>query len=271
MAVKNRIEEQEVVAGGLSWRVAVSGPKSGAPVLLLHGFPEYWGSWLPQIPALAAAGYRVYAPDLPGYGSTDAPADYSIGALAGAIADLRIKLAQEGMHVIGHDWGGIIGHALAYLHPQAVLSFVAACAPHPGAFDGVLRDPRQILRSWYVGAFQIPGIEFLLSNKQLIEKTARGSVTEIDDPAAMRRALSYYRANLRPWNLSGARVGKIEQPGLVIHARRDPAIGEPIMRATADQFEDLRGFKVLDCGHFVQRLCTDRFNSELLAFLGEVA
>lgn len=271
MSSKDAIREEEFVAAGLRWRVATAGPKEGPPVMLLHGFPEYWGTWLPQIPALASEGFRVYVPDLPGYGGTEAPGSYAIDDVARALADLRIQLAQEGLHVVGHDWGGIIAQALASQHPEAVLSLVAACAPHPGALSGVLRDPAQMLRSWYVMAFQVPFVERALGHKDLIERLARGAVTEIDDAAAMARALAYYRTNLRPWRLSRPRGGRISQPGLVIHAARDPAIGEPLMRATADRFDDLRAFRIIDGGHFLQRFRTDELNAELLGFLREVA
>jgi pimeloyl-ACP methyl ester carboxylesterase len=238
-------------------------------VLLLHGFPEYWGTWRKQIPALAEAGYRVYAADLPGYGGTDAPHSYELEELAGAIADLRIELEQDGVHLVGHDWGGMVGHAVASLHPHAVLSLSAICAPHADAFSGVLRDPFQLVRSWYVGAFQIPGVEHLLSSKKLIENVARGSVTEIDSAEEMARALAYYRTNLRPWKLR-RKIGSVEQPSLLVHAARDPAIGHSLMEATTEHLEDLRDFLVIDSGHFVQRSRTDELNDALLGFLNEV-
>jgi pimeloyl-ACP methyl ester carboxylesterase len=150
-----------------------------------------------------------------------------------------------------------------------VLSLTAICAPHADAFAGFLRDPRQLLRSWYVGAFQIPGIEHLLSSKQVIENVARGSVTEIDSAQEMGRALAYYRANLRPWNLRRS-IGPVKQPALLIHAGRDPAIGEALMEATTEHLEDIRDFLVIDGGHFVQRSRSEQLNNALLGFLNEV-
>jgi pimeloyl-ACP methyl ester carboxylesterase len=271
MAALQTIEEQTMFAGGLSWRVAVAGPEDGPAVLLLHGFPEYWATWRPQIPALARAGFRVYAPDLPGYGGTDEPDSYDIEELANCIADLRIQLDQDGVHLVGHDWGGMIGHVVASQHPHAVRSFVAACAPHPAAFSSVLRDPSQLLKSYYVALFQIPGIEYLLGRKETLERLSPQSVSRIEDPEAMRRALSYYRTNLAPWKLGRAKVGRIEQPGLVIHAARDVAIGRTLMEATAAQFDDLHDFKIIDGTHFLQVSRTEEFNATLLSFLSEVA
>jgi pimeloyl-ACP methyl ester carboxylesterase len=265
-------EEETMFAGGLRWRVAVAGPEDGPPVLLLHGFPEYWATWVPQITALSGAGFRVFAADLPGYGGTDEPDSYEASEVAHSLADLRIQLHQDGVHVVGHDWGGMIAHVLASEHPQAVLSLVAVCAPHPGSFMGVLRDPVQLLRSGYVALFQIPGIEHVIGRKELIERFSPEAVSEIEDSDAMRRALSYYRANLAPWKLGGMKAGRIQQPGLVIHAEKDVTIGRSLMEATAEQFDDLRNFEVIEgATHFVQRSRTDALNSSLLEFLREVS
>ncbi|MEA2499126.1 MAG: hypothetical protein QOH26_1531 [Actinomycetota bacterium] len=263
------VAEETIFAGGLNWRIAVAGPESGPTVLLLHGFPEYWRTWESQIPALADAGFRVYAADLPGYGGTDEPPSYAMDELARCVADLRIELDQDGVHLIGHDWGGMIGHVVATQHPHAVRSLVAACAPHADVFGGVLRDPRQLLRSWYVALFQIPGIEHLVGKKSVIDRASPRCVTEIDSASEMARALEYYRANLRPWKLR-QRLGRVEQPGLVIHGARDPAIGRDLMEATAAMFDDLRGFEVIDGGHFVHRTRAAEFNGAVLDFLRSV-
>ena len=124
-----------------------------------------------------------------------------------------------------------------------------------------------MLRSWYVGFFQVPKVEGFLSERQRIEKVMPGAETEIEDGAGMARALAYYRANLQPWGLKGSRVGRIKQPGLVIHAEKDRHIGARLMEATAEQFDDLRAFERIDCGHFVHRDCAAAFNDVLLKFL----
>ena len=265
------INEEFVTAGGMTWRMGVTGPEDGAPVVLLHGFPEYWRTWTKVMPALAGEGYKVYAPDLPGYGGTDEPASYDLAELASSVADLLRRIDEDGVHLIGHDWGGITGHAVAYVHPETVKSYVAACAPHPASFGSGRRDPRQLVRSWYIGAFQIPMIEQAIGHKAFIEKAAAGCRTEIDSPEKMRRALAFYRANLKPWLPLKLRVGNITQPGMVIHAQKDVAITSQIMEVTARQFDDLREYVALPCPHFLHNQCPDQLNSALLRFLREVA
>src|SRR5947209_14470052 len=96
---------------------------SGPPVVLLHGFPEFWYAWRHQIPALAAAGFRVVAPDQRGYNLSDKPPDvgsYRLENLAGDVAGLIRATGRERAAVVGHDWGGAVAWAIAMRHPERV-------------------------------------------------------------------------------------------------------------------------------------------------------
>jgi epoxide hydrolase 4 len=259
--------EEFVAAGGIDWRVGVAGPAAGRTVVLLHGFPEYWRTWSAQFLPLTAAGFRVVAPDLPGYGGTEEPPSYEIKDLGELVAELCRVVDPRGVDLVGHDWGGMIAQVAAADHPEAIQRLGVACAPHPATFSGALRDPLQILRSWYVGLFQVPKVEGVLSEGTRLEKVIPGAVSEIEDSTQLARALAYYRANLQPWGLKGSRTGRITQPGLVIHAEKDRHIGARLMEATAEMFDDLRAFERIDSGHFVQRERADLFNDILLRFL----
>src|SRR5829696_83120 len=84
---------------------------AGPLVLLLHGFPEFWYAWRHQIPALAAAGYRVVAPDMRGYNTSAKPpgvGNYTIDKLVGDVRGLVRHLGEERATVVGHDWGGAV-------------------------------------------------------------------------------------------------------------------------------------------------------------------
>ncbi|EHA8591454.1 bifunctional epoxide hydrolase 2-like [Cocos nucifera] len=99
----------------------------GPPVLLLHGFPELWYSWRHQISGLAARGYRAIAPDLRGYGDTDAPPDvasYSIFHIVGDLVALLDALALQHVFVVGHDWGALIAWNLCMFRPDRVKALV---------------------------------------------------------------------------------------------------------------------------------------------------
>jgi pimeloyl-ACP methyl ester carboxylesterase len=93
----------------------------GPLVLLCHGWPESWYSWRHQLPALAAAGFRVVAPDQRGYGLTDAPSAveaYDIFQLAGDLVGLVHALGETQAVLIGHDWGSILAAPTALMRPD---------------------------------------------------------------------------------------------------------------------------------------------------------
>ncbi len=148
---------REISANGIRLHVAECG--EGPLVVLLHGFPEFWWSWRHQLTALADHGYRAVAVDLRGYGDSDKPPrGYDLWTLAGDVAGLIRALGEPRAHVVGHDWGGIIGWTLTALHPRLVQSLAVLSVPHPLAFrSSVVRDPRgQGLASAYALGFQLP-------------------------------------------------------------------------------------------------------------------
>ena len=153
-------------AGGVRLHYAEMRPegqlKSAPLAILLHGFPEFWWSWRMQMPALAAAGYWVVAPDLRGYNLSDAPSevdDYRMDLLTADVQRLIEHCGRERAVIVGHDWGGAVAWQFAMDYPDAVERLIVLNAPHPvrmaDAF-GSRPSIRQIGRSWYMFAFQIP-------------------------------------------------------------------------------------------------------------------
>jgi pimeloyl-ACP methyl ester carboxylesterase len=122
-----------VETNGIKLRVAEAG--SGPLVVLVHGWPESWYSWRHQIPAIAAAGYHVIAPDMRGYGKSDKPAaveDYDITHLTGDIVGLLDAMGQEKAIIIGHDWGAIVAWNSVLLHPDRFSAMMAMSVPNGG-------------------------------------------------------------------------------------------------------------------------------------------
>ncbi|MCY4619969.1 MAG: alpha/beta hydrolase [Chloroflexi bacterium] len=153
-------------AGGVRLHYTEARPEGdldSAPLaILLHGFPEFWWSWRLQIPALAAAGYWVVAPDLRGYNLSDAPSDvqdYSMDLLTEDVQRLIAHFGREQAVIVGHDWGGAVAWQFAMDYPASVERLVVMNAPHPErmaeAFGSKINF-RQIGRSWYMFVFQIP-------------------------------------------------------------------------------------------------------------------
>ena len=131
----------------------------GPLVVLLHGFPEFWFSWRFQIPALAAAGFRVVAPDMRGYNLSSRPAEvaaYDTDRLAADVRGLIRELGAERALLAGHDWGGAVAWITAMNHPEVVERLAILNVPHPRRMLQGLRTPRQLAKSWYFLAFQVP-------------------------------------------------------------------------------------------------------------------
>ncbi len=150
-----------VTANGI--RLAVRDEGQGPAVVLLHGFPELAYSWRHQIPALAAAGYRVLAPDQRGYGDTERPADvaaYDIHHLTGDLVGLLDALAIERAIFVGHDWGGLVGWMMPLLHPARTAGAVGVNTPY---LPRSPMAPLPLIRagfgeSHYMVHFQEPGV-----------------------------------------------------------------------------------------------------------------
>ena len=135
----------------------------GRPVLMLHGFPDSHALWRDQIPALADAGHRVIAPDLPGYGESETPAEldaYRLRNVVKGLVELLDQLRVESTAVVGHDWGAATAWGLAALEPDRVDHLAALSVGHPA----VPRAPSGRLRDfWYMLLFQYPEAEEILT------------------------------------------------------------------------------------------------------------
>ena len=152
---------------GLDFDVVDSGPLDGEPVVLLHGFPQRASSWRRVTELLHEAGFRTIAPDQRGYSRGARPKGrraYATQRLVGDVLALLDALDAGSVHLVGHDWGAAVAWGLASRHPERVRTLTAVSVPHPAAFVRAMGSSRQLLRSWYMGAFQIPFLpEWLLS------------------------------------------------------------------------------------------------------------
>ncbi len=279
------LEHRTLDGAGARLHVALAGPPDGPLVVLLHGFPELWYAWRNQLGPLAAAGFRVAAPDQRGYAGSDKPSDlaaYTRDRLADDVAALIHGLGRERAAVIGHDWGAAVAWWLALQRPQIVARLAALNVPHPRVFAQALRTPAQLRRSWYMGFFQLPWLpEALLGARgarrllQLMRRsTAPGSCSEEDlavyreaylAPGALRGMLAWYRAAVR----RRARPGQdpVQPPTLLLWGRRDQALGEELARPSIDRCREGELVLVEDAGHFVALDAWPTVNRELLRFL----
>ena len=152
---------QFITANGIRMRVAEQG--SGPLVLFCHGWPESWYSWRHQLAALAAAGYRAVAPDMRGYGSTDAPADidqYTQLHLIGDMVGLIQALGETQAVIVGHDWGAPIAWNTTLLRPDLIRAVVGMSVPFapPGPTDFLAALKQAGVNDFYMQYFQTPGV-----------------------------------------------------------------------------------------------------------------
>jgi pimeloyl-ACP methyl ester carboxylesterase len=265
-----------VQANGLRFRTLVDGPPDGELVLLLHGFPEGAESWSKQLDALAHAGCLAIAPDLRGYGLTDAPEDlasYSIDQLAEDVRFIITAFGRPAAHVAGHDWGGMVAWFFAGRYPQMTKTLTVLSVPHPAALAAASRDDEdQQARSRYVGLFLQPGkAEHVLADddyRRLKNMFAIGPnpdavpakvidhfTRSLSRPGRLTAALNYYRANLAggpAWE-SLTDIGPITMPTTLLWGDQDPALGRRAAEATAQHVQGEYRLEVLEgAGHWLQ-------------------
>jgi pimeloyl-ACP methyl ester carboxylesterase len=255
------------------------GPSKAQTVLCLHGFPELAVSWREQLAGLSDR-YRVVAPDMRGYGGTDAPPrvrDYKIDILARDVDEMIEALGVEQVHLVGHDWGGAIAWEVAQRYPNRLLTLSVINCPPYQLMMRELKRPDQLLRSWYFFFFQLPGVPEwrMRRDPELVAKAmlANAHNKQVFTPERLepyiRQArerkmagVNYYRAALRH---VPTRLRPISMPTRLIWGLRDPALGPWF--AEPSRYESwVRDFDRVvleDVGHFPAQEAPDLVNAAL--------
>jgi pimeloyl-ACP methyl ester carboxylesterase len=251
------LETSRVAVGDVSLFTVQAGPADGRPVLLLHGFPEFWYAWYRQVGALSAEGFRAIAPDQRGYAGSDKPPrvdDYAVEKLADDAAALIAALGHESACVAAHDWGGGVAWQLAIRHPERVRRLVVFDTPHPDAWR---RGPSQEeTTSWYRTFFQVPYLpewvarlfHWRILAGSLVESSAPGAFPEAklalyrsawDRHGAFGTMVNWYRASFRSEPYSGPER-RVAVPTLVAVAADDAFIPGDLTRRSGELLEDGR-------------------------------
>jgi pimeloyl-ACP methyl ester carboxylesterase len=290
VAVDASIGHEYVTAGGLRFHVATCG-EGERLALCLHGFPECWYSWRHQMPLLAELGYRVWAPDMRGYGETDKPtglAEYAIERLLDDVAALIDASGARSTTLIAHDWGAIIAWYFAIRRVRPLSRLVIMNVPHPFAALPALRTWKQFTRSWYALFFQLPWLpERLLGarDQRAIGETFRHSCVNPERfpeavlevfrqsaarPGALSAMLNYYRAFIRGGgarrqNLLGPRT--IDTPTLMLWGEQDVALTRETTYGTDAFVSDLTLRYLPEASHWVQQDAPETVNRMLRAWL----
>lgn len=260
---------------------------SGKLMLMLHGFPEFWYSWRHQIKEFAS-DYHTVALDLRGYNDSDKPASLSAYQMSEFIQDLKgviTGLGYEDCILVAHDWGGAIAWNFPYAYPEMVEKLIVLNIPHPAKFAQGLRTPQQLLKSWYILAFQIPFLpEFLfqLNDYQAIKEAFSGmaidktAFSEADlnayrdaaaKPGALTAMINYYRGIFPLLFNSESEWPILEIPTLTIWGEADTALGKELTYGTEAYVRDWQIKYIPNCSHWVQQEQPALVNSYIWEFL----
>ena len=245
------------------WHVATAGDPDAPPLVLLHGWPQHWWMWRRVIGPLARE-FRVYAPDLRGFGWSDAPAGpYSKMGLAADVEKLLDVLGIETAVVAGHDWGGFCSWLLAIRAPERVERLVALGIVHPwfrpertvkGVSSGLYQLP---LAAPVLGALAQPlavRAARRLADPAWSDEDTRLYADQYRRPAHAAAGSALYRTFLTR-ELPALAVGKydkrrVEVPVTFANAVGDPVAGPGRLAGAEDHVGDLRTEIVEDAGHF---------------------
>jgi len=245
------IETTFIETDHVKLHVALAGPKDGEPVILLHGFPDFWFCWEKQIEALAAEGFRVIAPDQRGFNLSDKPQGikaYSQKKLVTDIINLADVLGYNQFNLAGHDFGGVVAWSLASLHPEYVKKMAILSAPHLGASAKYNKSHvSQKLKSWYVLFFQLRSLpESIIRafDYRVLVKNMPSylSAEEIDrykkawsQPNGIKSMINWYRALLEDINGKKIRHSQIEIPTHIVWGDQDKYLETGLAELSLDQ------------------------------------
>lgn len=281
------MEARMIDVGEVRLHVITAAPAPGAPdrgpVVLLHGFPSYWGTWRHQIAPLAAAGHSVIVPDLRGYNLSEKPRGveaYTVDRLSGDVLGLLHALGHDRAIIVGHDWGGAVAWNLAMRYPQAVDGLVVANAPHPRIVREKRFTWRRLKAWWYMFAFQMPWLpELLLRNPARLvgalrrtcaidgafdREALKAHVEAFRQPGAATATLHYYRAAFRHPQPAASLRRPVEAPTLVLDGRRDPVMGDDLLEGIETVGRDVRVERV-DAGHWIPLEMPDVMTQAILS------
>ncbi|MEM9500867.1 MAG: alpha/beta hydrolase [Pseudomonadota bacterium] len=285
--VSSGISTDWVEANGLTFEVATAG-EGDHLALMLHGFPELHYSWRHQMPLLAQMGYRVWAPNMRGYGATSRPEGtgaYRLRTLAEDVAALIDASGAGEVTLIAHDWGAIVAWYFAILEIRPLAQLVIMNVPHPRCARREARHWRQLRKSWYIFFFQLPWFpEAVLGrdgaapigklfadttvNSHLFDNTVREMYrAAAARPGALSAMFNYYRALLRRPDARDVGRGLVKVPTLIVWGEQDLAIDIHCIDGTEDYVPDLTVRRLPDASHWVQQDAPEEVNAILKHWL----
>ncbi|MFX0106142.1 MAG: alpha/beta fold hydrolase [Candidatus Hodarchaeota archaeon] len=272
----SEIEEELIETNGIKLHTIIIG--TGEPLILLHGFPEFWYCWSKVI-SLLKDDFKLVIPDMRGYNLSDKPVgveNYKVEILIEDIKGLSESLKLGRFNLAGHDWGGAVAWVLAEKYPELLKKLIILNAPHHKIFQNLLRtNKEQQEASNYMREFLKPNSEkFLIENdyKALREAVFTKSFTDFDkekyieawsQPGAIMGGVNYYRAikSFNEWK------GIIETPTLVLWGMNDIALRPQLLEGLSDYVKDLRIERNEESSHWITHDAPEFVSSKIREFI----
>ncbi len=265
------LESSMIGVDGVRLHVVQAGPADGPPLVLLHGYPEFWWGWRLILPDLTKAGFRVIVPDQRGFNASDKPE--GVGAYRSEkrvqdILGLIKALGHDSVNLAGHDMGAAVAWTLAITHPEKVRKLIIFGVGHPLAYEDAKKSaPQQETVSWYRTFFQLPVIPEIvgrIGNWGLlvdnIRKTSRDGTFSDDEmnvyryawdrDNAMHYMLNWYRAfSQYPYKIEGDT--QVHLPTKIIWGYKDAYSESRLAQLSANHCDNAQVEVLPDVGHWL--------------------
>jgi len=280
------LDSRMVDVGAIELHVVFAGPKDGEPVILIHGFPEFWYMWRHHIAALAKAGYRVAALDMRGYNRSDKPAGrlaYDFNDYAGDITGLMDAQGWDSANIVGHDIGARVSWQLVFDSPDRLKRAVIFSVGHPLAFAASTEKSDV---SWYRTFFRLPVLPELLGRTLGPSMTADSMRSSSRAGTFSEAELDVYKAAwdrehafdtmLGAYRNNGADIATIPEDGrpkipvLLVYGGQDKFIPLDVAMRTKTYLGDENVKIYPELSHWILAEDPDMTSAEITGFLGKV-
>ncbi len=285
------LESRFIETNGVRLHVMLAGPHDGPPVVLLHGFPEFWRGWVKQLEPLTAAGYRVIVPDQRGYNLSEAPKDvrhYGLDELTKDIIGILDHFGIEQTYLVGHDWGAAVAWSVAIQYPERIKRLGILNVPHPAVMMKFIgKSPKQMLKSWYIGFFQIPGLADWLMGLgnfagaiNMLRASGSPSTFSAEDLDEYRKAyanaggltgmINWYRALMR-FRPTMPRDLRLKMPVRILWGKKDVALSHEMAEESLRYCPQGQLTYFENATHWVQHDEAEAVSLALVEFLRQTA
>ena len=279
--IASRVENGYADSGGVRIHYAALGNPKDPPVLMIHGFPDYWYSWRSLMADLARDHYTI-AIDQRGYNLSDKPEgeqNYQLKYMVGDVAAVLHQLGLTKATIVGHDWGGVVAWQVAIDRPELVDRLVILNLPHlRGLKRELATNPQQQKNSAYARSFMQDGFAQKLSVAALVDiavpdksdTDTREKYTQAMQRSSIEAMLDYYRQNYprEPYAEDTSPVVKVKAPVLEIHGLDDPFLLAGALDGTWQWVDnDLTVETLVHVGHFVLRDAPGKVISNVRSWL----